>query len=271
MFIGLYSTKICQINKGYCRQLHSNPGFRTELWKNYQFPRNRMRIFLRGLLTWMVMQRSARKDTANWRTKQLNSYTKSQHRALTTTNWKKKWDQLENCLKFAHRWCWHVSIFGSSCRPDIVWSVHRLARAVTEWTEACDKRVARLISYIQTCEYSIAMWETLHNADWDCLKILILRKTLKIENQHQEVSYVFSEATRLCQCVGCARTRLQFHTVLQKLESFLSMQVSAWTVLPALTLWDFGDWNILDRTEQNRRTRDRATVQPVGSCQAKHA
>ena len=32
-------------------------------------------------------------------------------------------------------------------RPDILWSVNKLARAVTKWTWACDKRLARLISY----------------------------------------------------------------------------------------------------------------------------
>ena len=32
-------------------------------------------------------------------------------------------------------------------RPDIVWSVNKFARAVTIWTRACDKRLARLISY----------------------------------------------------------------------------------------------------------------------------
>ena len=39
-------------------------------------------------------------------------------------------------------------------RPDILWSANRLARAVTKWTKACDKRLACLISYIHhTCEY----------------------------------------------------------------------------------------------------------------------
>ena len=33
-------------------------------------------------------------------------------------------------------------------RPDILWSVNKLARAVTKWTRACDKRMARLISYV---------------------------------------------------------------------------------------------------------------------------
>ena len=39
-------------------------------------------------------------------------------------------------------------------RPDIVWSVNKLARSITKWTKPCDKRLNRLISYIhQTCEY----------------------------------------------------------------------------------------------------------------------
>ena len=39
-------------------------------------------------------------------------------------------------------------------RPDILWSVNKLARSITKWTKACDKRLNRLISYIHhTCEY----------------------------------------------------------------------------------------------------------------------
>ena len=39
-------------------------------------------------------------------------------------------------------------------RPDILWSVNKLARSITKWTKACDKRLNRLISEIHhTCEY----------------------------------------------------------------------------------------------------------------------
>ena len=39
-------------------------------------------------------------------------------------------------------------------RPDILWSVNKLARSITKWTKACDKRLNRLISHIHhTCEY----------------------------------------------------------------------------------------------------------------------
>ena len=48
-------------------------------------------------------------------------------------------------------------------RPDILWSVKFLARAVTKWTKAGDKRLARLISSFVTHVNTgnIVMWETL--------------------------------------------------------------------------------------------------------------
>ena len=46
--------------------------------------------------------------------------------------------------------CLYLAYIGG---PDILWSVNKHARAVTKWTKACDKRLARLISYIcHTCE-----------------------------------------------------------------------------------------------------------------------
>ena len=43
-------------------------------------------------------------------------------------------------------------------RPDLLWSVNTLARMVTKWNQACDKRLHRLIAYlywtkdwVQTC------------------------------------------------------------------------------------------------------------------------
>ena len=39
-------------------------------------------------------------------------------------------------------------------RPDILWSVNKLARSITKWTKAFDKRLNRLISFFHhTCEY----------------------------------------------------------------------------------------------------------------------
>ena len=50
--------------------------------------------------------------------------------------------------------CSEMLIFGTYWRFDILWSVNKLARSITKWTEAYDKRLHRLISYIHhTCEY----------------------------------------------------------------------------------------------------------------------
>ena len=46
--------------------------------------------------------------------------------------------------------CLYLARFG---RPDILCTVNKLARSITKWTKACDKRLNRLISYIHhTCE-----------------------------------------------------------------------------------------------------------------------
>ena len=47
-----------------------------------------------------------------------------------------------------------MSVSGSYWETWYFWSVNKLARAVTKWTKSCDKRLARLISYIHhTSEY----------------------------------------------------------------------------------------------------------------------
>ena len=47
--------------------------------------------------------------------------------------------------------CYYLARIG---KPDILWSVNKLARSITKWTTACDKRLNRLISYIHhTCEH----------------------------------------------------------------------------------------------------------------------
>ena len=46
--------------------------------------------------------------------------------------------------------CFYLARIG---RPDILWSANKLARSITKWTKACDKRLNRLISYIHhTCD-----------------------------------------------------------------------------------------------------------------------
>ena len=107
------------------------------------------RQFFHGPSVWKVMRRNAWKDIANWRTKQLNSYTKSQHHALMTTkSRKKKWDICRRFVKSLLTYCEKCLYLARIGRLDILWFVNTFTRAITKWTKACDKRLARLISYI---------------------------------------------------------------------------------------------------------------------------
>ena len=47
-------------------------------------------------------------------------------------------------------------------RPDILWSVNKLARSITKWTKACDKRLNRLMSYIHHTRFCGRSWEVIH-------------------------------------------------------------------------------------------------------------
>ena len=67
---------------------------------------------------------------------------------------KKNWNPWENCQKVCSQMVLKFKKLARIGRPDILWSVNKLARSITQWTKACDKRLYRLISYIyHTCDY----------------------------------------------------------------------------------------------------------------------
>ena len=106
-------------------------------------------------MTWLVMQRSVWNDIVSWRTRRLSNSTKYLLHALMTTTSKKKkqnlFGELSNTCSQIVLKCLYLARIG---RPDILWSVNKLARSMTKWTKACDKRLNRLISYIHhTSEY----------------------------------------------------------------------------------------------------------------------
>ena len=76
-------TEIC-LNSGCQLEVLKN-GQKLKLQENL-----RQTLFLHGPMTWKVMQRNAWKDTANLRTKRLNSSTTSQRHAWITINSEKR-------------------------------------------------------------------------------------------------------------------------------------------------------------------------------------
>ena len=111
--------------------------------------------FLHGLMTWLVMQRSVWGDIVSWRTRRLSNSTKYLlHALMSTTSKKKTQNLLENSQIHALKLFLKCKYLARIGRPDILWSVNKLARSITKWTKACDKRLNRLISKIHhTCEY----------------------------------------------------------------------------------------------------------------------
>ena len=116
--------------------------------------------------------------------------------------------------------CFYLARTG---RPDIPWSVNKLARSITKWTTACDKRLSHLISLIhQTCDDK--QYFHVGNTAKQCRLGLFqdsdFAGDLEDSNLHQVELCAFLEAIHLFQSIGCVRNKLQFRTVQQNQKSF---------------------------------------------------
>ena len=121
--------------------------------------------------------------------------------------------------------------FARTGGADILWSVNKLASAVTKRTGACARRIARLISNIHhacECNQYCHVGNTANNAGWDCFKTQILLATLRTQNQPRWESYLSLEVEHSSLSVGCARNKRQYATVLQNQKSFRWMLVCEW-------------------------------------------
>ena len=102
------------------------------------------------------MQRSVWNDIVSWQTRRLNNSTKYLSTPCIDDHHFKE-EEMKSFGELSHV-CSQIVLkclyLGRIGRPDILWSVNKLARSITKWTKACDKRLNRLISYIHhTCEY----------------------------------------------------------------------------------------------------------------------
>ena len=108
-------------------------------------------------------------------------------------------------------------------RLDILWSVNKFARAITKWTRACDKRLARLISYIQhTCE--LKQYCHVGNTAQQCRLGLFqdsdFAGDLEVSKSTSGGTLCIFGSHTFVQSVGCVRNKLQFRTVQQNQKSF---------------------------------------------------
>ena len=125
-------------------------------------------------------------------------------------------------------------------RLDILWSVNKLARSVTKWTRACDRRLARLISYIQHTNDNrqhCRVGNTAQHCRLGLFQDFDFAGDFEDSKSTCGESYVCSEVEHLFPEVGCARSKRQYLTVPQiqviALETGLQMDG-----LLALDLWN---------------------------------
>ena len=98
------------------------------------------------------MPRNVWNDIVSWQTRRLNNSTKYQlHDHHFKEEELKSVGELSKVCSQIVLKCLYLARVG---KPDIPWSVNKLARSITIWTKACDKRLSRLISHIHhTCEF----------------------------------------------------------------------------------------------------------------------
>ena len=108
-------------------------------------------------------------------------------------------------------------------RPDILWSVNKLASWITKWTRACDKRLNRLISYIHnTCEKQYCyVGNTAKQCRLGLFQDSIMREILRTPNLLLEEHCACWEVEHMFLQVGCVRSKPLFHRVQQNQKSSL--------------------------------------------------
>ena len=126
--------------------------------------------------------------------------------------------------------CLYLARFG---RPDILWSVHKLARSITKWTGACGRRLARLISYIhhtsdhrQYCH----VVNTAQHCRWGLFQDSDFAGDLEGSKSTSRGILCILEVEHLFPLVGCAKSKHQCLTILQNRKLFHWMLVCEWTV-----------------------------------------
>ena len=127
-------------------------------------------------------------------------------------------------------------------RLHILWSVNKLARAVTNWTGACDKRLARLISHIHhTSDHR--QYSHVGNAAQHCRLGLFEDSDSAgdLENSKSTSGGILFSCLEVEQFVSwmCKKQTSVSHssTESEALSSHAGLRIDG---IPALDLWDLG-------------------------------
>ena len=148
----------CEISKDIVdnyRTMFESQNFSGGEQKKLTILRKQYSYFFMVLWRWLVMQRSVWNDIVSYQTRRLNNSTKYLPPCIDDHHFKeeetKSVGELSHVCSQIVLKCLYLARIG---RPDIPWSVKKVARSITKWTKAFDKRLNRLISYIHhTCPH----------------------------------------------------------------------------------------------------------------------
>ena len=135
-----------------------------------------------GPMTWKVMQRSAWKDTANWRTKQLNSFSKLQE------------DEEMGSVGEMSTICSHWQTRRSMVREQTCTCRHQVDQSLWQTIMSFDvlhTSHERIQTILSCGNYSTTI------QTWIVSRLWFLQETLKTQNQHQEDPYAYSVVIHL--------------------------------------------------------------------------
>ena len=216
----------------------------------------RTRQKVRGRVLWAGKQESW---TLTQSFKPLFGWSPNQEK-WTWISWRIIWRVLTDCL----------AMF--VCEQDILWSVNNFARSVTKYTQACDRRLARLISYIHHASDYLQKCHVDSTAQ-HCRLGLFQDSDFAEDLEHSKsISggvWVFLVLAHLCLLAGCAKNKHQNHTVLPHPKFYRWMLGFEWAVFPALDLCyvvldvlrsTHGDAN--SNVANSRETGARPTIRP---------
>ena len=236
-FLTMYTWDVLNVNANRMKSLNKkrrclNHVFLLEQLKNYRGVKNLTQKQWRGPWTWKNMLKKCVErycELANKKVEQLHIVSSP---CLNDHQFKQ--EELESvgelsevCSQIVFK-CLHLARIG---RADILWFVNKLARAMAKWTQACDRRLARLISYIHNTN-DFRQYCHVGNTAQHCRLGLFQGSDFAgdLEDSKStsgEVLCVFGSRT-FVPSVGCARSKHQYPTVLQTLKSFRSMLDCEW-------------------------------------------
>ena len=167
---------------------------------------------------------------------------------------KKKLDQLDSCPQFAHTLFRKYQHFARISRLDILWSVNKLARAVTKWTKACDKRLVVwsltfITHVIQAISHSTTMQTGTVSRLWFC------RRPWRLEVKHQGIMCMFGSHTFVpISWMSKKQTSVSHSSTEAEVISLgACLRMDG---IPALDLWDLVIEVCHSSSDQTNKTKD---------------